>query len=212
MVLLDKHCPKVTVRQKRSKLLLWFDSKCRASRRRVRAAERCFRRTRQDADKTVWLTRLKSLRVLYEEKNKLYWRAEIDNSKGDSRKLWRTLSSIMGDTKRACNSSGHTADEFAAFFAEKVDSVHQSTSSTPLPHVPATAKQELHEWEPVTSQDVAKLISEALSKSCQHDMAPTWLVKQCNGLLAPFITSFSALPSLLGAFQPNLNTRSSPLC
>ena len=108
MMLLDKHCPKVTVRQKRSKLTPWFDSKCRASRRRVRAAERRFRRTRQDADKTVWLTRLKSLRVLYEEKNKLYWRAEIDDCKGDSRKLWRTLSSIMGDTKRANNSSGHT--------------------------------------------------------------------------------------------------------
>ena len=45
--------------------------------------------------------------------------------KGDSRKLWRTLSSIMGDTKRANNSSGHTTDEFAAFFAEKVDSVRQ---------------------------------------------------------------------------------------
>ena len=59
-----------------------------------------------------------------------------------------------------------TADEFAAFFAEKVDSVRQSTSSTPLPHVPATAKQELREWEPVTSEDVAKLISEAPSKNC----------------------------------------------
>ena len=45
--------------------------------------------------------------------------------------------------------SGHTADEFAAFFAEKQDSVCQSTSSTPPPHVPATAKQELREWVPV---------------------------------------------------------------
>ena len=71
----------------------------------------------------------------------------------------------MGDTKTASNLSDHTANEFTAFFAEKVDSVHQATSSTPLPHVPATAKQELREWEPVTSEDVAKLISEAPSKS-----------------------------------------------
>ena len=48
-------------------------------------------------------------------------------------------------------------------------------------------RSELREWEPVTSEDVAKLISEAPSKSCQLDTAPTWLVKQCNGLLAPFI-------------------------
>ena len=123
--------------------------------------------------------------------------------KGDSRKLWRTLSSIMGNTKTANNSSGHTADEFAAFFAEKVDSVRQSTSSTPLPHVPATAKQELREWEPVTSEDVAKLISEAPSKSCQLDTAPTWLVKQCNGLLAPFIALLFNKSLSTGCFPTN---------
>ena len=186
--LLDKHCPKVMVRQKRCKLTPWFDAECRASRRRVRAAERRYRRRRRDVDKTTWLTRLKLLHVLYEQKNKLYWRAKIDDTQGDSRKLWRTLSSIMGDSKKASHSSGHTADEFATFFAEKVDGVRKSTSSTPLPHVPATAKQELRDWDPVSTEDVAKLISEAPNKSCQLDTAPTWLVKQCNGLLAPFIT------------------------
>ena len=63
MLLLDKHYPKVTVRQKRCKLTPWFDAECRASRRRVRAAERRYRRRRTDADKRICLTRLKSLRV-----------------------------------------------------------------------------------------------------------------------------------------------------
>jgi len=112
----------------------------------VRAAERRYRRRRRDADKTTWLSQLKSLRVLYEQKNQLYWRAEIDDSKGDSRKLWRTLPSIIGNSERASHSSGHTADEFVAFFAEKVDGVRQSTSSPLLPHVPATVKQELRDW------------------------------------------------------------------
>jgi len=80
-LLLDKRCLKVTLRRKRSKLTPWFDSNCRASRTRVRAAERHFQRTRKDADKTVWVTRLESVRALYEQKNKLHWRAEIDDSK-----------------------------------------------------------------------------------------------------------------------------------
>jgi len=33
---------------------------------------------------------------------------------------------------------------------------------------------------------VVKLIGNALNKSCQLDVAPTWLVKQYSGLLAPF--------------------------
>jgi len=120
----------------------------------------------------------------------------------------------MGDTKTASNSNGHTADEFTAFFAEKVDSVRQSTSSTPLPHVPATAKQELREWEPVTSEDMAKLISEAPSKSCQLDTAPTWLVKQCNELLAPFIAVLFNTSLSTGCFPTKFKHTvvSSPLC
>jgi len=143
--LLDKHCPEVTTRKKQCKLTPWFDAECRAFRRRVRAAERRFRKTHQDADKMSWLTQSKSLRLLYEQKNRLYWRTNIDDSKGDSRKLWRTLSSIMGDTKNTSNSSGHTADEFATFFSKKVDDVRQSTSSTALPDVAVTARHALNE-------------------------------------------------------------------
>ena len=38
--LLDKHCPLVTVRHKVQPMTPWFDAECRATRRRVRAAER----------------------------------------------------------------------------------------------------------------------------------------------------------------------------
>jgi len=34
---------------------------------------------------------------------------------------------------------------------------------------------------------VVKLIGNATNKSCQLDAAPTWLIKQYSGLLAPFI-------------------------
>jgi len=46
-----------------------FDVDCRAAWRRVRAAERRFRRTRSDVDRRAWTDKLKALRVLYEEKN-----------------------------------------------------------------------------------------------------------------------------------------------
>ena len=47
----------------------------------------------------------------------------------------------MGDTKNTSNSSGHTADEFATFFADKVKvqvrQVRQSTSSRYCSHYEA---------------------------------------------------------------------------
>jgi len=46
--LLDKHCPVVNVRRRARSKTPWFDAECRSERRRVRAAERRYRRTRCD--------------------------------------------------------------------------------------------------------------------------------------------------------------------
>ena len=148
--------------------------------------ERRYRRSRKKADKSAWLSEMKSLHTLYEEKNRQYWRNEIADSKGDSRRLWRTMSGIMGEKQTSSDSGGFTADEFASFFVDKVEAVRQSTSSTPLHHVSETAAHTMASWEPVTPDDVVKLISNALNKSCQLDAAPTWLAKQYRGLIAPF--------------------------
>jgi len=221
LLLLDKHCPRVAVKQKQCRLTPWFDAECRKSRRHVRVLERRYRRSRkkadksawrprpsitslqhsdmttrlatfrvkpwcQKADKSAWLSEMKSLHALYEEKNRQYWRNETADSKGDSRKLWRTMSGIMGEKQTSSDSGGFTADEFASFFVDKVEAVRQSTSSTPLHHVSETAAHTMASWKPVTPDDVLILISNALNKSCQLDAAPTWLAKQYRGLIAPF--------------------------
>ena len=139
----------------------------------------------------------------------MYCCAEIYGSKSDSRKLWRTLSSIMGDVKTASNSM------VTLPMSSQRSSPRRWTASASQHrqhHVPATEMQQLREWEPVTREDVAKLISEAPNNSRELDTAATWLIKQCNGLLAPFIALLFNTSFLLGAFQPSLNMRSSPLC
>jgi len=45
----------------------------------------------------------------------------------------------------------------------------------------------LGSWTAVTVDEVEKLIASALNKACQLDPAPTWLVKEMRGLLAPFV-------------------------
>jgi len=75
-------------------------------------------------------------------------------------------------------------------FAEKVNSVRQSTSSTLVPRVPAAdAKQELRDGEPVVldrgrGEDDQRGTA---NKSCQLDTAPTWLAKQFNARLLTII-------------------------
>ena len=46
----------------------------------------------------------------------------------------------------------------------------------------------LDEWVAVTTDEVERLINAAPNKTSQLDPAPTWLVKDKRGLLAPFLT------------------------
>jgi len=136
--LLAKHYPFVTVRRRDKQATPWFDADCRAARRRTRATETRYRRTCSDADKLPWSRELQVLRQLYERKNCSYWRAEIAETKGDVKRLWRTLHGILGEASNV-DAGELTADDFDVFFKDKVESVRASTASTPLYDVPNKA-------------------------------------------------------------------------
>jgi len=57
------------------------------------------------------------------------WRGEIAASGGNIRKLWRPFNSVLGND-RTNETTELSADEFATFFQDNVDSVRLSTQST----------------------------------------------------------------------------------
>jgi len=199
---LDKHCPCVTVRRRNRHATPWFDADCRSARRHARAAERRYRCTQADEDRRTWCTELRSLRQLYEQKQCKYWHGQIDESKGNMKKLWRAFHSVLGEATNG-DVQEPISDDFAVFFRAKVESVRASTASTPLYDFPHKATPTLEEWTAVTSDEVEMLISSALCKSCQLDPTPTWLVKEMRTLLSPFI-SLLLNKSLASGCYPSL--------
>ena len=126
--------------------------------------------------------------AVYEEKGHQHWRTKIADSRGNTKKLWHTMRGILGENQSGRrDDSDCSAEDFAKFFADKVDSIRTSTSSTPPQDIADTASHVINEWKPVTPVDVEKLISSSSSKTCQLDPAPTWLVKEFGTLLSPFI-------------------------
>jgi len=89
LLLLDKHCPRVAVKQKQCRLTPWFDAECRKSRCHVRVLERRYRRSCKKADKSACCQRWSPCMPCMRRKP-----ASTD-SKGDSRRLWRTMSGII---------------------------------------------------------------------------------------------------------------------
>ena len=76
------------------------------------------------------------MKELYEEKNSTFWRNEIATSHGNTQRLWRTLQCVLGEPA-SDDTGAHTADDFAAFFKDKVDSARASTMKTPSYDVPS---------------------------------------------------------------------------
>ena len=106
----------------------------------------------------------------------------------------------MGEENNQNNHGTHCADDFAQFFADKVDSVHQSTSTTPKQDIPTTASHSIDAWAPVTASEVEKMIGDAPNKKCNLDPAPTWLVKEFRRLLSPFVALLINVSFITGCF------------
>jgi len=100
-------------------------------------------------DRRAWTAKCRQLKALYEQKNSTYWRNEIAANSGDSKRLWNIFHAVLGESQSA-EADTHTADEFAAFFKDKVDSVGASTDSTPLYEVPFRTTSTLEQFTPVT--------------------------------------------------------------
>jgi hypothetical protein len=84
------------------------------------------------------------------------------------------------------------ANQFADFFIGKIEKIRDNLySSQPLdsPRIIEEKRYttELSEFQPVTSEDLKKIIMKALTKSCSLDPGPSWLVKKCIDDLLPLI-------------------------
>ena len=114
------------------------------------------------------------------------------SSTTNPRQLWRAVDSVFGRTKRCdVTSAAPTSDDFATYFTKKVDDVRRSTQNAPSPvfSAPDDSCADFPSFRSLTIEDVQKLISESSNKQSCLDPLPTWLLKQCADILAPYITA-----------------------
>jgi len=128
---LDEHLPAENIVIKERPLSPWFDSECRAARRRTRMCERRYRRTHSASHCQAWVRELEKKKQLIRAKQEAYWNSRISANAGRPQKLWRCLDSLLlrDNKKSASSQSTVTADKLSTFFDEKVQSVRKSTAN-----------------------------------------------------------------------------------
>lgn len=187
-VLFDRHVAvKSMVARERNSNNEWFDEECRTAKICVRALERKFQSSQNRLDRDVWTTSLRSLHSLFNSKKASFTVRLVEAESGDPARLWRTLNSTLGLSSPDPDIP-HTAEEFSAFFANKVARIRDLTANAPPPTFHTAPPSTLITFTNVTEESVIDIIMKSPCKHSQVDPIPTWLLKQCVSLLSQFLT------------------------
>ena len=70
--LIDKHAPSRKARYRHQPMTPWFDSDCSKAKRKTRAFEQRYRRSRLDTDQLAWITQARKKQQLFASKQSLF--------------------------------------------------------------------------------------------------------------------------------------------
>ena len=187
--LTDTFVPARTVTTRRQRFAAWMDSECRLLRRNSRRLERKYRRTGTASDRLAWVEHERKRHKVYRQKERAFWNAQLVDHARQPKKLWNTLSSILGSSNsKQLPKNTPSAQDFLDFFNKKVEAVREATGQGPAATFLPPATSTLIGFQPYAESDVAKVITAAPSKSCELDPIPTDILKQFLPELLPFIT------------------------
>ena len=185
---LDRHAPVITKEVIIRRHSPWFNEELAAARRKRRQVERRWTKSRL----SIHLDLLRKEHVQYSRwcrlAKQLYYQQEISECGNDARKMFRITDSLMkGKQERALpthEDPKSLANDFVEYFCSKIkmitDKFPGSDGGVAHQDVP-----QLTSFQPVSQDELRKIILSGNSKSCFLDPIPTTLLKECLDCLLP---------------------------
>ena len=200
--IVDKHAPEQTKTVRLKSPVPWFDGNLKDLKRQRRKAERQW--LRHKADPTMSETYKKQYnqarneyRAAIEKTKTEYYSDQVQKCAGDQKKLFALIRSISKPQEQEqypdCSSLQNLANAFANFFAMKIANIRTKleeytieTEAIPTDAIPR--ENMLLAFQPLSEDDIRKLIIKSPNKQCDSDPIPTWLLKECLDPLLPVLT------------------------
>jgi hypothetical protein len=188
----------------------WYNTTIREAKQKRRRAERKWRKTNLEVHRQIYIECKNVVNALIDEAKQCHYQTAIEESHGNVKQLFSITNVLLGRTKSdSLPSTGSPADlcsKFADFFVEKVPKIRNSISADNPPSFvehQQVVTGSLAAFQPVTPDEVGKIISSSPSKSCSLDPVPTPLVKSVIDLLKPVITEIVNCSLTSGTFPSN---------
>ena len=190
--LLDKHAPEVT-RCLAKKPAKWLSDTYKNAKSIRRQFERIWHKKKTPLNRAKLRKQIARCNSLANKDKATYYRALVNENGDDPKKLWQVLRSALHripDKVLPSNSSQKKlAEQFAAFFTNKIAKLRESFSSSSSFSLPSPVNPPgLVKFDDASPDDIAKVIKNSPTKSCLLDPWPTFLVKDCLDILLLSIT------------------------
>jgi len=193
--LLDRHAPWKTVKCSTKVNQPFFTRELRAQKRLKSRLESKWRRNKTLENKNNYKAEVKRFTVMLKDARRNYYRTLINKHSSNSRKLWSTLNTIIGncDVKILPSSvSGNSlAKSFLEFFNGKISKLAAALNQNSAGHssfieVPNTPPPTLANFEKATETEVRHVILGMSDATCDLDAIPTKKFKEClDGFIKP---------------------------
>ena len=101
-----------------------------------------------------------------------------------------------------------TFDDFLIMKIQKIRTKLDSQNPEPImiPKVPVKEEDMFLSFQPLTEDDVRKLIKQSPNKQCSSDPIPMWLLKECCDSLLPILTLIVNKSFQIGYFPEEWKT------
>ena len=103
--------------------------------------------------------------------------AQVTNCKGDAKKLYKLVNTIMSTTLNNPLQNHRNdkllADEFADFLMNKIQKIRSNLTENPAYQPMGKCIPSLTEFRPFTQTEIRKIIFSMKTKSCELDTLPT---------------------------------------
>ncbi len=213
--ILDKHAPinkKLITERPNTE---WFASNADVilkEKKIKRKLEGHWRHSKLEIDRQIYVDQCNKMDAILDKTRSKFYQQKIAENASDQKELFKVVNNLTHkkDAPKlpSRNSIDELAEEFANFFTDKIVKIksdleslrqHQQQSSNNDVY---SGRHILEEFTPATTDEVRKIILKSKSTTCQLDVMPTWLLKECLDTLLPVITNIVNM-SLSSATMPS---------
>jgi hypothetical protein len=211
--LLDKHAPELKKQITIRPTVPWYNDTIRDAKLTRRKLERQWRRTHLPAHRVLYQQQRKKVIQLIDMAKSSYFEEKIAQC-NDSKDLFRVVDTLLhrkGKPQLPPHENvQNLVEEFSDYFHNKIATIRQTLDAEndepydlPLDEI-QQCEAILSEFNPVTEDELLKIIRKMQTKSCPLDPLPTWLVKELLPELIPVMTKIVNLSLTSGSVPPSM--------